>query len=141
MYRVYNNALKYFPQFKTLNGKTRADVMDRGYRRSRGQRSGSKDIWTFAKGTFEVFANDGLIDEVIREDHVTGKLVKHTKFMENRKDRRNPDKPREIWEENALIFVGYQYGAHRLRTSILAYDLWSLLARSNSGDGVVANAW
>lgn len=141
MYHVYNNALKYFPQFKKLNDKTRADVMDQGYRRSRSQRSGSKDIWTFAKGTFEMFASNGLIDEVIKENQITGKLVKHTKIMENRKDRCNPDNPREIWEKNALIFVDYKYGTHQLRTSVLAYDLWSLLARNNNSDGALVNAW
>lgn len=139
MYRVYKNALKYYPQFEKLNDKARAEVLDQGYRRARGQRGGLKDTHTYAKGTFEAFAANGLINEVLKEDQIFGKLTKHTKVGENRKDRCNPDNSREVWEKDALIFVVYTYGPG-LTTAIHASDLWNLMAR-NGKDEVVINAW
>lgn len=139
MYRVFKNAIKYYPQFEKLNDKERAEVLDQGYRRARGQRGGLKDTHTYAKGTFEAFAANGLINEVLIEDQIFGKLTRHTKVGENRKDRCNPDNSREVWEKNALIFVVYTYGSHGLTTSIHASELWNLMARSDRDK--VINAW
>lgn len=140
MYRIYNKAMERYPLFEKLNMYDRLDVLDRGLRRARAARSGARDIHYFAKCTFEVFAEDNLINKVIREDHVTGKLKTYYKVSENRRDRVNPDAPSQVWERNCLIFATYK-DLNGIQTSFLAFDLWNMLAQSTKVNADDARFW
>ena len=128
MYKIHKRAIERYPLFAKLDQEKQMDVLDSGLRKARAARAGSRDIHYFAKCTFEVFAEKDLIDRVIREDHITGKLKTYYKVSENRKDRVNPDKPSQIWEKNCLIFVTYK-DLNGIQISFHPFDLWNMLAQ------------
>ena len=140
MYRIYKRAIERYPLFKAMSQDKQLDVLDRGLRKARAARVGSRDIHYFAKCTFEVFAEEGLINKVIREDHVTGKLKTYYKVSENRRDRVNPDNHSQVWERNCLIFATYK-DLNGIQTSFLAFDLWNMLAQSNRVDAGAIDMW
>lgn len=144
MRRIFRNAKVAFPLFAELDHSKQVDILDKGYARSRSVASGSRDIHAFAKGTFEAMCQEvGLIDKVYKHDFVTNQYMTYTKIAEHRRDRVNPDNHRQIWEKNCLIFVDYLYGKTNIRTSLLAFDLWDLLARGvrNSDRAVEEAIW
>lgn len=130
MMRIYKNARIAYPVFAKLDRRVQVDILDRGYRRARSISAGSRDIHAFAKGTFEAMCEvKGVIDVVYKHDFITNKMMTFTKIAEFRRDRVNPDRHTQIWEKNSLVFVDYVYGKCNFRTSLLAFDLWDLLAR------------
>lgn len=129
MMRVYRNAMKVYPLFANLEYAKQIDILDKGYHKARTISVGSRDIHSFAKGTFEAMCEEkGLIDRVYKHDFITGKMMLYYKIGEHRRDRKNPD-THQIWERDSLLFVDYVYGEAKIRTSLMAFDLWDLLAK------------
>lgn len=130
MYRIYNNALYYYPQFAESSYDTQIRIMREGY--LKGRLHHSHDIHVFSKATFMVLAEEGLIDNITNIGKIRGGGRLYTKVYERRITRRDYDHPSVIYENNALIFVTYEYKAGSngtpLRTSIHVSDLWNLLS-------------
>ncbi len=127
MMRIYNSAKKVYPLFAELEYTKQIDILDKGYREACKESSVNRDIYVFAKSTFLSMYEAGYADKVYKYDFVSSRIMLHTKIGENRKDRRNYERPSQIWEKSCLIFVDYVYGGSNLRTSILASELWNLL--------------
>lgn len=130
MMRILRNAIVAYPNFAKLEHVKQIDILDKGYRNARTIAAGSRDIHALAKGTFEAMcAEKGLIDRVYKHDFITNKMQFYFKVGEHRRNRVNPEHQNQIWERDSLIFVDYVYGNAKIRTSLLAFDLWDLLAR------------
>lgn len=143
MMRIYKNARIAYPLFSKLKYTKQIEILDKGFRKARRSSAGSRDIHTYAKATFEAMCEEGgVINEVYKHDFVTNKMMTYKKVGEQRRDRRNPDNSSQIWEKNCLIFVDYIYGKTNIRTSLLAFDLWDLLARDvRTGERSEATVW
>lgn len=137
MMRIYNNAKRTYPLFAELEYTKQIDILDKGYRNACKVSSANRDIYVLAKSAFLSMYEAGYADKVYKLDFISNRIMLHTKIGEHRKDRRNPERPSQIWEKNSLIFVDYVYGGSNLRTSILASELWNLLV-SKEGEVAVA---
>lgn len=139
MMRIFRNAKMAYPLFANLNYVKQIDILDKGYRNARSISAGSRDIHALAKGTFEAMCEEkGLIDKVYKHDFITNKMMYYYKIAEHRRNRCNPENPSQIWERDSLIFVDYVYGKTRIRTSLMAFDLWDLLAKGVRNEGTTA---
>ncbi len=144
MHKIYKHAKQAYPLFDKMGHRKQVDILDKGYRNSRSVSAGSRDIHAFAKGTFEAMCDEGgIIDQVYKHDFITNQLMLYKKIGEHRRDRVNPDNHNQIWEKNCLVFVDYVYGKSNIRTSLLAFDLWDLLARGvrSSERSVNSTVW
>lgn len=117
MYKIYNNAIKYYPVFKCMPLYEQIALLQKAYFDGRKEHESKKDIYRFAKSTFDVFANANILNCVVAENPITRRVTVYKKIGE------------QINKTIGTIFVDYQYDvAHqRFRTSILSVDLWSLL--------------
>lgn len=132
MYRIYNKALQHYPQFEECSYDTQISILHEAFLKGRVYRN--HDIYVYAKETFLVFAQKGLIDSVVAVDRVENTQRPFSKIWEKRADRKSCIDPSEVWEYNALIYVTYEYkvgtGA-TIRTSFHPCDLWCLLSEHN----------
>lgn len=129
MYRIYNRALYYYPQFKECSYATQMTIMQEAFLKGRVHRN--HDIFVYAKETFLVFAKKGLIDRIVAVDKIENVHKPFRKIWENRADRRNYEHPSEVWEYNSLIYVTYEYkgmSGVSIKTSFHPSDLWCLLS-------------
>lgn len=139
MMRIFRNAKMAYPNFANLDYVKQIDILDKGYRNARTISAGSRDIHALAKGTFEAMCEEkGLIDKVYKHDFITNKMMYYYKIGERRRNRVNPENPSQIWERDSLIFVDYVYGRTKIRTSLMAFDLWDLLAKGVRDEGATA---
>ncbi len=128
MYKIYLNALYYYPQFAECSYATRIEIMHEGYMKGRIYKS--HDIYVFSKEIFLVLANRGLIDTIVCADKIENVNKRFNKVYERRQNRTDYENPSIVWEYNALIYVMYEYKARSgdmMRTSFHVSDLWSLL--------------
>lgn len=142
--KIYKHAMVVYPNFAKLKHSKQVSILDKGCERTRSLSAGFRDIHAFAKGVFEAMCQEeGIIDVVYKHDFITNQMMTYTKIGEHRRDRVNPDNHRQIWEKNCLIYVDYRYGKANIRTSLLAFDLWDLLARGvrNSERAVETTTW
>lgn len=134
MYRIYKNARVAYPVFRGLNYGEQINLLRKGYRSARTIASHSRDIYSFAKATFDAFDEHGaILDKVFAREPISNKFKTYTRVGENRLDRRNPENTTQIWERDCLIYVQYEYdiaGGATLRTAMLAFDLWEKLAKN-----------
>ncbi len=134
MYRIYKNARVAYPVFRSLNYGEQINLLRKGYRSARTISSHARDIYSFAKATFDAFDEHGaILEKVFAREPISNKFKTYTRVGENRLDRRNPEKPSQIWESDCLIYVQYEYeiaGGATLRSAMLAFDLWEKLAKN-----------
>lgn len=129
MYRIYKNALYYYPQFKECSCDVQNSILQEAFQKGRVYRN--HDIFVYAKETFGVFAKKGLIDRIVNVDKIENVHKTFRKVWEKRADRRNYEHPSEIWEYNALIYLTYEYKGRSgvtIKTSFHPCDLWCLLS-------------
>lgn len=133
MHRIYNNALHCFPQFARYRYDAQIEIMHEAYMRGRVQKD--HDIHVFAKATFMVFAEKGLIDTIVYVDKIENVHKQFNKIYEQRKTRTDCEHPSDVWEYNSLIFVMYEYkgkSGATMRTSFHVSDLWELLTHERN---------
>lgn len=136
MYSIYQNAMDVFPDFKRLTYSARLQNMHKAYMRGRIRNHTTRDIYTFAKATFEEFDDDDLISKVIAYNPIAGMVKNYRKVYERRITRVNPSRPSEVWEYNYLVYATYEYTTktgEKVRISFHPSELWSFLHREGMG--------
>ena len=129
MYKIYNRALYYYPQFEACSYETQISIMHEAF--MKGRLFENHDIHVYAQATFQVFESNGLIDTIIAPDRIENIYKEYHKVFEHRVTRRNYEHPSEVWEYNALIYVMYEYMGRsgvKFKTCFHPSDLWNLLS-------------
>lgn len=129
MYKIYNKALYYYPQFEACSYEVQISIMHEAF--MKGRVFTNHDIHVYSKATFQVFESKGLIDSIVALDRIENRHKEYRKVFENRMTRRNYEHPAEVWEYNALIYVMYEYTGRsgvKFYTCFHPSDLWNLLS-------------
>ena len=140
MRKIYENSMKYFPNFAKLTYDERIEVLQSGY--YGGRKAETHDIHKFAKATFKAFAdfrNAFLLEVIIKYDANLQKRKKHYLKYINRRTRKHPENKKEIWEKGCVIWIQYEVpyskkGNGSYMTGVAAQDIWAILAINRDSD-------
>lgn len=130
MHVIYRNAIRHYPMFKNLSYGDRLDIMAKAFSNGHTRAHNVRDIYGYAKVTFETLCMYGLIDVIYLYDRTINQYKIYSKTYERRITRRNPERPAEVWEYDYLVYAMYEYTTNTgvmLRTCFHPADLWLLL--------------
>lgn len=134
MKRIMEVAPRYFVLFSNEPDFKKIEILRKAYFEGRTVASNLRDIYTFARATFEQFVIAGLDRQVRKFDYALQKRKTFTKIGKS---------PRTIGRNGCPLFIDYVCSSKEgkpaddkseeyiFRTSILSSELWGLLARAD----------
>lgn len=117
MKEIYPKIKEHFLDFNGFSFERQRSILTKAC--LRGMLNERKDVYSFAKATFEVLVDADAINVVEAFGYTNKKICEHRKDLVD-------NETHEIWAKNVLIFTDYTNGT--FRTSYHSHDLWSLLA-------------
>ncbi len=128
MKRLLEKAPKHFPEFGELMYYEKINILRDAFRVARREHKSKRDQYTFARATFEEMFRAGVVHLVYKHDPISGKMKMYRAigYSFNTISRPNGAIPR---------FIDFAYDTNSgvvLRTSMLCFDLWELLAKNGN---------
>lgn len=123
MYRIMRKAIYHYPKFAELDDCNKRDILRKGYYRGMQVSARERDMFSFARATFEVFFVHGLANVVYKFDPNLNKYKTYERCGQS---------PYCIPSSVCPRFIMYKFGTSigvDIKTSFLPFDLWELLAR------------
>ena len=125
MYKIMMRAIKHYPEFAKLDKDDQYEVLRKGFARGRIINARERDMYTFARATFEVMEKLGLTRFVYKYDPNLNKYKTYERCGAS---------PHRIPHSICPRFIMYKFGTAsgvEIRTSFMPFDLWEMLIKSD----------
>ncbi len=128
MYKIMMRAIKHYPDFAAINDDMKREVLSKGFYRARCVSARERDVYTFARATFESLESFGLTSVVYKFDPNLNKYKTYERCGQS---------PNYLPHSNCPRFISYKFGTSsgvEIGTSFLPFDLWELLAKPEAAN-------